>query len=70
MAMSHPEQLDINPKYLEEYLLAIYRECPELNNGDLYLASYGSEISEASVLLRPMIIDAHTMIEESTNPLT
>ena len=64
MAMSHPEQLGINPNYLEEDLLVIYRECPGLNKGDLYLASYFSEIREASVLLRPMIIDEHTMTEK------
>jgi hypothetical protein len=59
--MPHPEQLGINPKFLEEYLLAIYRVFPELNKEDLYLAAYGSEIRD---VLRPMVNDAPTMIEE------
>jgi hypothetical protein len=50
-------------KSLEEYLLAIYCACPELNKEDLYLAAYGSEIRKAHVILRPMINDAPTMIE-------
>jgi hypothetical protein len=67
--MSHPEQLGINPKFLIEYLLAIYSVCPELNEEDLYLAAYGSEIRKSRVILRPMINDVPTMIKELRSKL-
>jgi hypothetical protein len=46
--MTHPEQLGINPQFIEEYLVAI-EKTRSINLADIHVAAWGTRIIPALV---------------------
>ena len=61
--MTHPEQLGINPRFIEEYLVAIGRSC-RIHLTDIYMAAWGTNVQSfddengSGIEFRPLLVNA------------
>jgi hypothetical protein len=68
--MTHPEQLGINPRFIDDYLVAIENTC-SINLADIHMAAWGTRIipaldegSENGIEFRPFIVNARGSLIE------